>query len=69
LSGGGVTVRKEFSEEVKIDGIILSWRMPGEDLFESLEKIAQDHGIESGADPFSRCHRFDGPSDEVSGKY
>jgi predicted DNA-binding protein with PD1-like motif len=39
---------EKFSEEVRIDGVILSRLMPGEDLFKSLEKIAQDHGIERG---------------------
>lgn len=39
---------KKFSEEVAIDRVVLSRLMPGEDLFTSLEKIAQDHGIERG---------------------
>jgi len=39
-------VHKPFVEEVKIDGIVLSRLMPGEDLFTSLKKIAKDHGIE-----------------------
>jgi hypothetical protein len=43
-----MTVHKKFSEEIKIDGIILSRLMPGEDLFTSLKKIVQDHGIERG---------------------
>jgi predicted DNA-binding protein with PD1-like motif len=37
-----------FSEEVRIDGMILSRLMPGDDLFKSLRKTAQDHGIERG---------------------
>ena len=44
-----MTVDKEFSEEAKMDGMVLSRFIPGEDLFKSLEKIAQDHGIERGA--------------------
>jgi len=44
-----MTVHKELSEEVIRDGMILSRPMLGEDLFKSLEKIAQDHGIERGA--------------------
>jgi hypothetical protein len=43
-----MTDHKKFSEEVKIDGVILSRFMPGEDLFPGLKKIAQDHGIERG---------------------
>ena len=39
---------KKFSEEVKFGGMILFRLMPGEDLFASLKKIAQDHGIEKG---------------------
>ena len=41
-------VHKAFVEKVKIDGIVLSRLMPGEDLFTSLKKIAKDHGIERG---------------------
>jgi len=37
-----------FSEAVRIDGMILSRLMPGDDLFKSLKKTAQDHGIERG---------------------
>jgi predicted DNA-binding protein with PD1-like motif len=37
-----------FSEEVRIDGMILFRLMPGDDLFKSLRKTAQDHGIERG---------------------
>ncbi len=37
-----------FSEEVRIDGMIVSRLMPGDDLFKSLKKTAQDHGIERG---------------------
>ena len=43
-----MTVHQGFSEEVRIDGMILSRLMPGEDLFKSLRKTAQDHGIERG---------------------
>jgi predicted DNA-binding protein with PD1-like motif len=43
-----MTVNQGFSEEVKIDGIILSRLIPGDDLFKSLRKTAQDHGIERG---------------------
>jgi len=64
-----MTEHKKFSEGVKIDGMILSRFMPCEDLFESLGKIAQDHGIGRGGHPFSRCDRFDGTSEEVHGKY
>jgi len=41
-------VHNEFSEEVRIDGAILSRLLPGEDLLRSLGKIARDHGIERG---------------------
>jgi len=41
-------IHKPFAEEVKIDRIILSRVMPGEDLFASLKKIVKDHGIERG---------------------
>jgi len=43
-----MTIHKPFAEEVKIDGIVLSRLMPGDDLFASLKKIAKDHGIERG---------------------
>ncbi len=43
-----MAMHQAFSEEIKIDGMILSRLMPGEDLFKSLRKIAQDHGIERG---------------------
>ena len=39
---------KRFSEEVEIDGAILSRLMPDEDLFAGLKRIAQDHRIERG---------------------
>jgi hypothetical protein len=52
LFGGRITVHKEFSEDVKIDGMILSRLIPSEILFKSLEEIAQDHGIRMGAHPF-----------------
>jgi predicted DNA-binding protein with PD1-like motif len=41
-------MHKPFIEKVKMDGIILSRIMPGEDLFASLKKISKDHGIEKG---------------------
>ncbi len=44
-----MTIHGPFSEEAKVDGIILSRLMPGEDLFAGLIKIARDHGIERGA--------------------
>jgi predicted DNA-binding protein with PD1-like motif len=37
-----------FSEGVRIDKMILSRLMPGDDLFKGLRKIAQDHGVERG---------------------
>jgi predicted DNA-binding protein with PD1-like motif len=43
-----MTVHQGFSEEVRIGGVILSRLMPGDDLFKSLRKTAQDHGIERG---------------------
>jgi hypothetical protein len=43
-----MTVHKAFVEKVKIDRIILSRLMPEEDLFMSLKKIANDHGMERG---------------------
>lgn len=43
-----MTVHQGFSEEARIEGMILSRLMPGDDLFESLRKIAKDHGIERG---------------------
>lgn len=43
-----MTVHKAFVEKVKIDGIVLSRLMPGDDLFASFKKIAKDHGIERG---------------------
>jgi predicted DNA-binding protein with PD1-like motif len=41
-------MHEPFVEAVKLEGIILSRLMPGEDLFTSLKKIAKDHGIERG---------------------
>ena len=41
-------MHKPFEEEVKIDEVILSRLMPGEDLFKALKRIARDHGIERG---------------------
>jgi predicted DNA-binding protein with PD1-like motif len=43
-----MTVHQGFSEEVRIDKMILSRLTPGDDLFKSLRKTAQDHGIERG---------------------
>jgi len=43
-----MVMHKPFTEEVRIDRVILSRLMPGEDLFTSLKKIAKDHGIERG---------------------
>ena len=44
-----MVVHKGFVEKAKIDEVILSRLMPGEDLFAGLIKIARDHGIERGA--------------------
>jgi len=43
-----MAVHKRFIEKAKLDELILSRLMPGEDLFTSLKKIARDHGIERG---------------------
>jgi predicted DNA-binding protein with PD1-like motif len=43
-----MTVHKAFIEKVKLDELILTRLMPGDDLFVSLKKIAKDHGIERG---------------------
>ena len=43
-----MAVHKAFIEEVKLDGLILSRLMPGEDLFLGFEKISKEHGIERG---------------------
>jgi uncharacterized protein len=43
-----MAIHEAFIEEVRLDGVILTRLMPGEDLFVSLEKIAKDHGIERG---------------------
>jgi predicted DNA-binding protein with PD1-like motif len=43
-----VVIHKAFSEEVKIEKVILARLMPGEDHFTSLKKILKDHGIERG---------------------
>jgi predicted DNA-binding protein with PD1-like motif len=37
-----IQIHKPFAEEVKIDRVILSRLMPGEDLFASLKKIVKD---------------------------
>jgi uncharacterized protein len=41
-------MHKAFVEAAKIDGIILSRFMPGEDLFTSFKQMVKDHGIERG---------------------
>ena len=43
-----MVMHKPFAEELKIDRVILARFMPNEDLFESLKKIAKDHGVERG---------------------
>jgi predicted DNA-binding protein with PD1-like motif len=43
-----MTLHKPFSEEVKLDELILSRLMPEEDLFAGLIKIAKDQTIERG---------------------
>lgn len=43
-----MTAHQEFSEEIRIDGMILARLTPGEDLFASLEGIARDHRMERG---------------------
>ena len=43
-----MSVHKAFVEEAKIEGVLLSRLMPGEDLFSSLERIARDYRIERG---------------------
>lgn len=43
-----MVVHKPFAEEVRIDRVILSRLMPGEDLFAGLERISKEHGIERG---------------------
>jgi predicted DNA-binding protein with PD1-like motif len=43
-----MAVHGPFVEEVKLDGVILSRIMPDEDLFKSLERIAQDRRIKRG---------------------
>lgn len=41
-----MVVHKPIAEAAKIDKIILSRLIPGEDLFTSLKKIAKDCGID-----------------------
>jgi predicted DNA-binding protein with PD1-like motif len=41
-------MHKPFAEAAKIDEVILSRLIPGEDLFTSLKKITKDHGIDRG---------------------
>jgi len=43
-----MVVHKAFIEKAKLDELILSRLMPGEDLFAGLNKMARDHGIERG---------------------
>jgi uncharacterized protein len=43
-----MAVHQSFIEEVKLDRVILSRLLPDEDLFQGLEGIARDHGIERG---------------------
>ena len=43
-----MAVHGPFVEEVKLDGVILSRIMPDEDLFKSLERIAEDRKIKRG---------------------
>jgi len=43
-----MAVHGPFIEEANINRVVLSRFMPDEDLFESLKKIAKDHGIERG---------------------
>jgi predicted DNA-binding protein with PD1-like motif len=44
-----MAVHKAFIEKTKLDKLILSRLMPGDDLFTSLGKIVRDHGIKRGA--------------------
>jgi hypothetical protein len=41
-------MHKPFTEEVKIDHVILTRFMPGEDLFTNLKRICKNKGIEKG---------------------
>jgi predicted DNA-binding protein with PD1-like motif len=43
-----MTVHEAFIEKIKIDEMILTRLMPGEDLFTSLKKILKDREIERG---------------------
>jgi predicted DNA-binding protein with PD1-like motif len=43
-----MAVHEAIIEKIKIDEMILTRLMPGEDLFAGLKKIAKDHGIERG---------------------
>jgi len=43
-----MAIHGPFIEEANINRVVLSRFMPDEDLFESLKKIAKDHGIERG---------------------
>ena len=43
-----MTVHKAFIEKVKLDELILTRLMPGDDLFVSLKKIAKDHEVGRG---------------------
>lgn len=52
-----MVVHKPFAEEVKIDGIVLSRLMLGEDLFTSLEKNCQGSWNRKRSHPFSHRER------------
>lgn len=43
-----MAVHEAFIEKAKLDELILSRLMPGEDLFAGLERISKEHGIERG---------------------
>ena len=43
-----MVVHDRFSEEARIDRVVLSRLLPGEDLFGSLAKIARDRAMERG---------------------
>jgi predicted DNA-binding protein with PD1-like motif len=46
--GGPMAVHETFIEKIKIDEMILTRLMPGEDLFINLKRICKDQGIERG---------------------
>ncbi len=43
-----MTVHEAFIENAKLDNLVITRLMPGDDLFESLKKIAKDNTIERG---------------------